>query len=99
MALGADRYASRADTLLFLWCVALSLAAMSLPPAWLDPVAAALRQTVLAPFLDFHQQSELLRTSQSRFPHVVGQRDSTARKATFLHALHNDNTRLLPLLR
>lgn len=98
MALGADRYASRADTLLFLGCVALSLAAMSLPPAWRDPVAAALRQTVLAPFLRLQQQSELLRTSQSRFEQVVAQRDSAALAATFLPELRNENTRLRALL-
>jgi rod shape-determining protein MreC len=98
MALGADRYASRADTLLFLGCVALSLAAMSLPPAWRDPVAAALRQTVLAPFLQLQQQSELLRTSQSRFDRVISQRDSAALAATFLPELRNENTRLRALL-
>jgi rod shape-determining protein MreC len=98
MALGADRYASRADTLLFLGCVALSLAAMSLPPALRDPVAAALRQTVLAPFLRLQQQSELLQTSQSRFQQIVSQRDSAALAATFLPELRNENTRLRALL-
>jgi len=98
MALGADRYGSRAGTLLFLGCVALSLAAMGLPPAWRDPVAATLRQTVLAPFLQLQQQSELLRTSQSRFEQVVAQRDSAALAATFLPELRNENTRLRALL-
>src|SRR3989442_4055885 len=98
MALGAIRSASRPDTWLFLGCVALSLAAMSLRPAWRDPVAAALRQTVLAPFLELQQQSELLRTSQSRFAHVVAQRDSAALAATFLPELRNENTRLRALL-
>src|SRR3989442_9438337 len=98
MALRADRYASRAGTLLFLGCVGLSLAAMSLPPAWRDPVAAALRQTILAPFLELQQQSELLRTSHSRFERVVAQRDSAALAATFLPELRNENTRLRVLL-
>ena len=98
MALGTDRFASRTDTLLFLVCVALSLAAMSLPPALRDPVAAALRQTMLAPFLRLQQQSELLRTSQSRFEQVISQRDSAALAATFLPELRNENTRLRALL-
>src|SRR5712664_901528 len=98
MALGADRYASRADTWLFLGCVALSLAAMSLPPALRDPVAPALRQTVLAPFLQLQRQSELLQTSQSRFQQVVSQRDSAALAATFLPELRSENTRLRALL-
>src|SRR5207237_477541 len=45
MALGADRYASRADTLVFLGCVLLSGAAMSLPGRLRDPLTRALRQT------------------------------------------------------
>src|SRR6266705_3546623 len=44
MALGADRYTSRADTLVFLGCVLLSLAAMSLPDRARDRFAAALQR-------------------------------------------------------
>src|SRR6266704_2300871 len=83
MALGADRYASRADTLVFLGCLGLSLAAMSLPPAWRDPVASAMRQTILAPLLELQRESELLRTSRSRFDAITAQRDSTALAATW----------------
>ena len=98
MALGADRYASRADTLVFLGCLALSLAAMSLPPAWRDPIASALRQTVLAPFLELQRESELLSTSRSRFEAVTAQRDSSALAATFLPELRSENARLRNLL-
>ena len=94
MALGADRYASRADTLIFLGCIALSLAAMSLPTDWRDPFTKALRQTVLAPLLALQQQSELLRTSRARFTAVVAQRDSAALAATFLSELRSENARL-----
>src|SRR6266567_2130436 len=98
MALGADRYASRADTLVFLGCVLLSLAAMSLPGRVRDPFARALRQTVLAPFLALQQQSELLSASLARYDAVVGQRDSAALAATFLPELRNENARLRGLL-
>src|SRR5207302_4383301 len=76
MALGADRYASRADTLVFLGCVLLSGAAMSLPGRLRDPLARALRQTVLAPFLSLQQQIERLSASLARYDAVVAQRDS-----------------------
>src|SRR5256885_3131666 len=76
MALGADRYASRADTLVFLGCVLLSVAAMSLPERIRDPFARGLRQTVLAPFLALQQQTELLSASLDRYDAVVAQRDS-----------------------
>ncbi|HEX9279443.1 MAG TPA: rod shape-determining protein MreC [Gemmatimonadales bacterium] len=98
MALGADRYASRADTLVFLGCLGLSLAAMSLPPAWRDPVASVMRQTILAPFLELQRESELLRTSRSRFDAITAQRDSTALAATFLPELRAENQRLRSLL-
>src|SRR6266498_869597 len=98
MAIGADRYASRADTLVFLVCVLLSLAAMSLPQRLREPLARALRQTVLAPFLALQQQTELLSASLERYDAVVAQRDSAALAATFLPELRGENTRLRSLL-
>lgn len=98
MALGADRYASRADALVFIACVVLSLTAMSLPESWRQPIARGLRQTVLAPFLALQQQSEELRTSRARYDQVVAQRDSTALAAGFVPELRNENARLRALL-
>ena len=98
MALGADRYASRADTLVFLGCVLLSGAAMSLPGRLRDPLARALRQTVLAPFLSLQQQIERLSASLARYDAVVAQRDSAALVATFLPELRGENVRLRSLL-
>jgi rod shape-determining protein MreC len=94
----ADRYVSRVDTLLFLACVALSVAALSLPEPWRDTLARGLRQTVLAPLLALQQQSELLRTSRARFERIEGQRDSAMLAATFLPELRNENARLRNLL-
>src|SRR6058998_3560837 len=98
MALGADRYASRGDTLVFLGCVLLSVAAMSLPERIRDPLARDLRQTVLAPFLALQQQTELLSASLERYDAVVAQRDSAALAATFLTELRSENQRLRGLL-
>src|SRR5437763_9299191 len=98
MALGADRYASRADTLVFLACVLLSAAAMSLPGRLRDPLAGALRRTVLAPFLSLQQQIERLSASLARYDAVVAQRDSASLVATFLPELRGENARLRSLL-
>src|SRR5258708_12839198 len=98
MPIGADRYASRADTLLFLGCVALSVAAMSLPDTWRDPIAQGLRQTVLAPFLALQQQTELLSAARAHYDAVVAQRDSAALAATFLPELRSENVRLRSLM-
>src|SRR5213593_3007059 len=94
MALGADRYTSRADTLVFLGCVLLSLAAMSLPDRVRDPFAAALQRTVLAPFLTLQRQTDLVSASLQRYDAVLAQRDSAALAATFLPELRSENARL-----
>src|SRR3989475_12209506 len=98
MAIGTDRYASRADTLLFIACVALSIAALSLPDQWRDPLAQGLRQSVLAPFLFLQRQTELLAAARYRYDAVVAQRDSMALAATFMPELRSENTRLRNLL-
>src|SRR5213083_1812868 len=98
MAIGTDRYASRADTLLFIACVALSIAALSLPDQWRDPLAQGLRQSVLAPFLFLQRQTELLAAARYRYDAVVAQRDSVALAATFVPELRSENTRLRGLL-
>src|SRR4029077_3396441 len=98
MALGADRYASRADTLAFIGCVLLSIAAMSLPERIRDPVARGLRQTVLAPFLTLQQKTELLSASVLRYEAVVAERDSAPLAATFLPEVRGENASLRGLL-
>src|SRR5213592_3003363 len=94
MAIGTDRYASRAETLLFILCVGLSIAALSLPDQWRDPLAQGLRQSVLAPFLFLQRQTELLAAARYRYDAVVAQRDSVALAATFVPELRSENARL-----
>src|SRR5256714_8617962 len=98
MALGADRYASRADTLVFIGCVLLSVAAMSLPGGLRHPLAQPLRKTVLPLFLSRQQQIERLSASLARYDAVVAQRDSASLVATFLPELRGENARLRSLL-
>ena len=98
MAIGTDRYASRADTLLFILCVGLSIAALSLPDQWRDPLAQGLRQSVLAPFLFLQRQTELLAAARARYDGVVAERDSAVLAATFLPELRQENERLRNLL-
>ena len=98
MALGADRYASRGDTLAFVGCLLLAIAAMSLPDRVRDPVARGLRQTVLAPFLWLQRQTGLVTASLTRYNGVVAQRDSASLAATFLPELRAENGRLRGLL-
>src|SRR5438045_8626327 len=94
MAIGTDRYASRADTLLFIACVGLSIAALSLPPQWRDPLAQGLRQSILAPSLFLQRHTELLAAARYRYDAVVSHRDSVALAATFLAGLRSEHGRL-----
>lgn len=98
MALGADRYATRGDTFLFLVTLALSLVAMSLPPATRDPVASGLRRTVLWPFLQLQSRSEQLRTSRAQFAEIEAQRDSATLAVGELGEVRAENARLRALL-
>jgi len=98
MALGADRYATRGDTFVFVVTLALSLVAMSLPPATRDPIASSLRRTVLWPFLQLQSRSEQLRTSRSAFVEVEAQRDSATLAAGELSETRAENNRLRALL-
>ena len=98
MAHRADSYGSRADTVVFLGCVLLSLAAMTLPEGVRDPLARVLRQTVLAPLLALEQQTARLSASLARYDAVVAERDSVALAATFVPELRSENARLRSLL-
>jgi rod shape-determining protein MreC len=102
MTLGVDRHTSRSDMrgdmLLFAVCVLLSVSAMVLPDRIRDPVARALRQTVLAPLLSLQEQSQLLVASLSRYQSVVAERDSATLAATFVPELRSENARLRSLL-
>jgi rod shape-determining protein MreC len=98
MALGADRYATRGDTLVFLSSLALSLVAMSLPPTLRDSVASGLRRSVLWPLLQLQDQSEALRTSHARFVEVSAERDSAVLAAAQVQQLRSENAQLRDLL-
>jgi rod shape-determining protein MreC len=98
MALGADRYATRGDTFIFLVTLALSLVAMSLPPTTRDPIASSLRRTVLWPFLQLQSRTEELRTSRAQFVQVEAQRDSATLAAGELSEIRSENIRLRALL-
>jgi rod shape-determining protein MreC len=94
----SEAFASRRDTLAFVVCLLLSLAARAAPEPIQDRAAAAVRSTVLAPFLWLQQQAELFRTSRARFAAVVAERDLAARTALLVDALREENARLRELL-
>jgi len=98
MTIGGDRYGSRADTLVFLGCLALSVAAMGLPDSWRAPFSRAIRQTILAPFLALQEETVTLNSSRARLTAVTAERDSALLAAAFLPELRSENARLRSLL-
>lgn len=98
MALGSDRYASRADTAAFGACLLLSLTALALPAGLREPVAGALRRTVLLPVLSLQRVSVQAAEAGERLALVRAERDSLRLETTFLPELRAENLRLRDLL-
>ena len=98
MTIEAERYGSRADTFVFLGCLALSIVAMSVPESIRRPFSQALRQTILAPLLALQEETATLKTSRAHVDEITAQRDSAMLAATFLPELRAENARLRSLL-
>lgn len=98
MSLGSDRYASRADTAVFGACLVLSLVALALPAGLREPVAGALRRTVLLPVLAVQRATVQSAESRERLTLVRAERDSLVLETTFLPELRAENLRLRELL-
>ena len=98
MALGSDRYAGRADSAAFAVCLVLSLVALALPAGLREPVAGALRRTVLRPVLSVQRASVTAAQARERLSTVRSERDSLLLETTFLPELRAENARLRELL-
>ncbi|HTT02757.1 MAG TPA: rod shape-determining protein MreC, partial [Steroidobacteraceae bacterium] len=98
MALGVERYGSRADMGAFIVCLLLSLTALALPEALRAPIAAALRRTVLAPALAVQHRSAVSAENRASLDALRAQRDSLALGAALVPELAAENARLRGLL-
>ncbi|MFH1499436.1 MAG: rod shape-determining protein MreC [Verrucomicrobiota bacterium] len=98
MPLGSDRYASRADTAVVVVCLVLSLVALALPAGLREPIAGALRRTVLLPVLGLQRATIESAESRARLSTVRAQRDSLVLETMFLPELRAENERLRALL-
>lgn len=90
----SDRSYSRRDTVLFVACLALSVAALFFPEQWTVAFAGGLRATVLRPFVWLQERAEEGKTSRARLRAVTAERDSAAYVAQFLPSLTAENERL-----
>jgi rod shape-determining protein MreC len=98
MASASERSYTRRDTITFVVCLGLSLIGLFAPASWGLGIAAALRDSVLAPVVWLQLQAEEGRTSRARFRAVAAQRDSASYLAQGLPSLLAENERLRQLL-
>jgi rod shape-determining protein MreC len=92
------RISSRTDVVLFGACVALSLLAMALPIQVREPVASALRRTLVAPLLKLQEGSERWRAAYLSSQREELKRDTLALAAARVPTLENETDRLRKLL-
>ena len=98
MATGSNRYATRADTAVLAACVVVSLVVLALPAGLKDPIAGALRRTVLYPVLAVQRRTARSAEERERLTAVRAERDSLALETTLLPELRGENARLRALL-
>lgn len=98
MAIGAERYGSRADTIALVVCLVLSLVALALPGALRTPVAGALRRTVLLPVVAVESSAAQAREQSQSLTVLRAERDSLALAAASLPAIEEENAQLRALL-
>jgi rod shape-determining protein MreC len=98
MASASERSYTRRDTVLFGVCLGLSLVGLFAPAEWGLSVAAALRQSVLAPLVWLQVRAEEGKTSRVRLRAITAQRDSASYLAQGLPSLLAENERLRQLL-
>jgi rod shape-determining protein MreC len=92
------RISSRTDVVLFAVCVFLSLLAMVLSQRLREPVASALRRTLVAPLLQLQEGSERWRAAYLSSQREELKRDTLALAAARVPTLENENDRLRKLL-
>jgi rod shape-determining protein MreC len=94
----ASRVSGRRDTLLLSACVALSIVTLVLPQAVRDPIAAAMRRSVVAPLLSLQYNAELTRRAWEARERTRAERDSVVLAAMTAPELERENGRLRRML-
>jgi rod shape-determining protein MreC len=94
----ASRVSGRRDTLLLGACVALSVLTLALPQAVRDPLAAAMRRSVVAPLLSLQYNAELTRRAWEARERTRAERDSVVLAAMTAPELERENARLRRML-
>jgi len=94
----ADRSPFPRDTVLFLVCVILSVAALLAPASLTLAIANSIRDTALRPLVWLQGRAEEGRTSRTRLREAVAQRDSALMASRLVPALEQENESMRQLL-
>jgi rod shape-determining protein MreC len=94
----AARFTNRFDIVLFGGCILLSLVSMVLPPNLREPVAASLRQSLVAPLVRLQRGAEKWRGAYLTAEREELRRDTLALAAARVPTLEADNDRLRQIL-
>lgn len=89
-----DRFASPRDTIAFIVCLLLAVAARLTPPAGQEVIASTIRRTVLAPLIAVQDQAVVVRAARASHGALTAARDSATLAALLAHALGEENARL-----
>jgi rod shape-determining protein MreC len=92
------RGSSRLDQIIVGTCVLVSLLALVLPATVREPVAAVLRQSILAPLIMLQERAELSRRAFMLHEERIEARDSVTIKALSVAALQSENERLREII-
>src|SRR5688500_13084346 len=84
--------------MLFALCILLAIVARALPEQIRDPIAAGLRQTLVAPLLHLQASAERTRSAWLNYEGLSVSRDSIALRAMQVQTLETENDRLRQLL-
>ena len=98
MSSASERSYTRRDTVMFLACLGLALIGLVSPDSWGLSIAAALRESVLAPLVWLQARAEEGRTSRNRLRTITSERDSASYLAQGIPSLLAENERLRQLL-
>lgn len=98
-AVGAGaRFGGRLDTIVLAGCVVLALVASGLPDRLREPVASALRRTIMAPLVGLQKGAERWRAAWLESQRKATERDSIALQVVQAQSLAVENDRLRRLL-
>ncbi|HUF29955.1 MAG TPA: rod shape-determining protein MreC [Gemmatimonadaceae bacterium] len=94
----SGRTSSRRDTVLLVACLTLGIVTRALPDTLKEPVAGALRTTVLAPLVALQRDAELSRRAWLDRNETLRAADSVALQASSLGPVRRENEQLRRLL-